>query len=78
MDILPPGWVPVHSTASGRKGATRWMIYDPEDIYQGDLVRYMPENEWSWQVYKEGDLPKAIFGTLNDCTDAIARLADAT
>ena len=49
------------STASGRKGATRWEVwngeadYDHPEKYLGDLVRFMPEAEWVWQPYPDGE-----------------------
>jgi hypothetical protein len=73
-EILPPTWVAVHTTASGRKGATRWMIYDGDDNYRGDLVRWMPEGTWSWQPYSEGTY--VIEGTVNQCSAAIFKLAE--
>jgi hypothetical protein len=80
-EILPPTWTAVHTTASGRKGATRWMIYDGEDNYQGDLVRWRgdwnvrlpsqePGESWSWQPYNSED-PGVVEGTVNQCSEAI-------
>lgn len=78
-EILPPTWVAVHTTASGRKGATRWEIYDGADIYRGDLVRWMPESTWSWQEYTGGDAAELsdVTGTINEITAAIFKLAES-
>lgn len=73
-EILPPTWVPVHTSASGRKGATRWMIYDGQDNYRGDLVRWRPEETWSWQPYAEGTY--VVDGTLEQCAQAIFKLSE--
>jgi hypothetical protein len=75
-EILPPTWHAVHTSGSGRKGATRWMIYDGADNYHGDLVRWMPEGTWSWQPYNQ-DGTEIREGTINDCTAEIVRIADA-
>jgi hypothetical protein len=83
-DILPPTWVPVH-TSSGIYGTTKWMIYDGADNYRGDLIRHRtswreswpgerPQDLWSWQPYSEGDY--VTEGTLNQCSDAIFKLAE--
>jgi hypothetical protein len=73
-EILPPTFHAVHSTA-GRKGATRWMIYDGNDNYRGDLVRWMPEGTWDWQPYDDIN-PEVHNGTINDCTAEIAKIAE--
>lgn len=76
-DVLPPTFVAVHTTASGRKGATRWMIYNGNDEYVGDLVRWMPERTWDWQPYDIDAPCNGIEqGTINDCTAEIAKLAE--
>jgi hypothetical protein len=73
--ILPPGFVAVRNTASGRKDATRWSIYKPDDVYVGDLVRFIERTgeAWSWQPYPEGHYRD---GTLEECVAEIAKLAE--
>jgi hypothetical protein len=58
------------------------MIYDGQDVYRGDLVRWKPEMTWSWQPY-DADKPfhtdheSAVFnGTLEECLAAIQKLAE--
>jgi hypothetical protein len=72
--VLPAGFVAVHSTAAGRKDASRWMIYNPEDVFVGDLVRFHERtgDVWSWQPYPEGHYRD---GTLDECCAEIAKLA---
>lgn len=49
------------ASASGRKGATRWEVYEGTELstetWLGDLVRFLPEHEWVWQ-------PKETFGAV--------------
>ena len=52
QSMLRAGLTADRNSASGRKGATRWSIYDGEVCYEnwiGDIVRFMPEAEWCWQ-----------------------------
>jgi hypothetical protein len=67
---LPAGVTAERATASGRKGATRWELYRGEHTYEnwlGDLVRAMPENEWSWQPRAGAD----VFGTYDEAVAAM-------
>lgn len=84
-ELLPPTWSPVHTTQAGRKDATRWMIYDGQDNYRGDLVRWRhdwrntlpghePGESWSWQPYPTGE--HIIEGTLDACMAAVFALAE--
>jgi hypothetical protein len=86
-ELLPPTWSAVHTTQAGRKDATRWMIYDGQDNYRGDLVRWRgdwrssfpghePGESWSWQPYSDIDVTGVFEGTLDACMEAIFRLAD--
>jgi hypothetical protein len=61
------------------------MIYDGQDNYRGDLVRWRhdwrttlpghePGESWSWQPYSEGAY--VVEGTLNQCAEAIFKLAE--
>ena len=76
--ILPAGFVAVHSTAAGRKDASRWMIYDGNDVYRGDLVRFRERtgDVWSWQPYPDGQAVGIdTDAKLDDCLEAIFKLA---
>jgi hypothetical protein len=83
-EILPPGWVPVHTTAS-RPGTTKWMIYDGADSYRGDLIRHRtswreswpgerPQDLWSWEPYSQGNY--VTDGTIEQCAEAIFNLSE--
>jgi len=77
--ILPAGWVAVHSTAAGRKDASRWMIYNPDDSYVGDLVRFRERTGecWSWQPYHGDIVGIDTNATLEQCVAEITKLANA-
>jgi hypothetical protein len=57
--MLRAGLTARRASASGRKGATRWEIYDGPDAdydkWLGDIVRFMPEGVWQWQP-RSGDV----------------------
>jgi hypothetical protein len=72
--ILPPTFSAVSVTGAGRKGASRWMIYDGDDCYRGDLVRWRPEETWSWQPYSDTDGSGVFSATLEDCLAEIKKL----
>jgi len=48
-----PAGITARAVAGGRDGATRRELYaGPAQTYEtwiGDLVRWQPENEWTWQ-----------------------------
>jgi hypothetical protein len=61
------------------------MIYDGNNNYRGDLVRWSgnwrssfpghdPGESWSWQPYSEGSY--VVDGTINQCSEAIFKLAE--
>jgi hypothetical protein len=86
-ELLPPTWVPVHTTTPGRNSITKWMIYDGADNYRGDLTRQhtswrdnwpgeRPQDLWSWDPYSEGRY--VINGTLDQCMEAIFQLAESS
>lgn len=86
-ELLPPTWVPVHTSAPGRRGVTKWMIYDGEDNYRGDLTRlrgdwrgtfpgHKPQEFWSWDPYSEGRYVSD--GTLEQCMAAIFELSEGS
>lgn len=59
QSMLRAGLTASRASASGRKGASRWAIYDGEVCYDnwiGDLVRFMPEAEWVWQPAVGSDI----------------------
>jgi hypothetical protein len=71
---LPEGLVYRRASASGRKGATRWEVFVGECVeerWHGDLVRWMPENEWSWQPASASFDPDE--GTLEEALAALER-----
>lgn len=71
---LPDGLVTRRATASGRKGATRWEVYVGQVAYErwhGDLVRFLPENEWHWQPAAGHE--RDATGTLEEALAALER-----
>jgi len=58
--MLRDGLTARRATAIGRKGATRWEIWngapDEEALenYLGDLVRWRPEGIWEFQPFETG------------------------
>ena len=54
-NILRDGLTARRATASGRKGATRWEVYEGEE-WLGDFVRFSPEGVWDWQPAEGPDI----------------------
>jgi len=69
----PHGFTAVSVTTGRRARSSRWMIYDGNDHFRGDLVRWRHNGRWSWMEHGDALTP-IVDGTINRVVAEIIKL----